>query len=435
MIECYRFACLFFFVVCASQPARTQTILYRFDGVQAGEILGAVVASLEDLDGDGVPEIGVSAPLASSGSFPSGRVVVYSGASGAQLFQIDPIDPRGMCWAMASAGDLDGDGTPEILIGTPFSAPPIEAPLGLRYGAGRALVFSGRTRELLYLFEGEEDGWQLGHAVDSVGDINGDAVPDFIVGAPYARAGAGTAFVRSGADGQLIFRFDGASEGDSLGWAAGGIGDVDGDGVPDILLSAPYASPNGREAAGRVFVRSGATGEVILQLDGAEAGALFGFSVAAAGDLDGDGVPDIIVGAPGASPAGRTEAGSVFVYSGATGKLLLRFDGLESFDGLGFSVAGGKDVDGDGVPDILAGAPSASPDGRVGAGSAFAFSGVSGNLIFRFDGSAGGDALGTSVAAAGDLTGSGRSAIVIGAPYSSAGGLAQAGSAFVLTYP
>ncbi len=445
-----RFVFLFLAVFCARRPADAQQILHRFDGSQAGELFGAVVASLGDLDGDGIPDIGVSAPLASGGNFPQGRVVVYSGAAGAQLFQIDAYDPRGMCWAMASAGDLDGDGVPEILLGTPFSAPPIGggtrleesprgAPLGLRFGAGRALVYSGNSRAVLFVFDGEQDGAQLGHSVDGVGDISGDGVPDFIIGAPYAdpmgRTAAGSIFVRSGADGEVIFRFDGANSGDYLGWAVAGVGDLDGDGVPDLLMSAPNASPGGRHRAGSVYLRSGATRELILQFDGEEPEATFGSTLAVAGDIDGDGVPDIIIGAPGASPNGRTGAGSVFVYSGATGKLLFRFDGPESFDSLGDAVAGGADVDGDGVPDIIIGAPSASPAGRVGAGSVFVFSGATGNLIFRFDGLARGDALGSSVAAAGDLTGAGRSAVVVGSPYSRVGELEGAGSVFVLSYP
>jgi glycosylphosphatidylinositol phospholipase D len=122
------------------------------------------------------------------------------------------------------------------------------------------------------------------------------------------------------------------------------------------------------------------------------------------------------------------------VFSGANGQLLFRFDGLEAYDGLGTSVAGGLDVDGDGVPDIVVGAPDASPGGRVGAGSAFVFSGASGRLLFRWDGEVRGDSLGRWVALVADLNGDRRAEVMLGAPYASPNGLDGAGSVFVVTY-
>lgn len=260
-----------------------------------------------------------------------------------------------------------------------------------------------------------------------------------LLGAPYASAdgqtGVGSVFVRSGSNGEVIFRFDGLNPGDYLGWAVAGVEDLDGDAAEDMILSAPFASPGGLEGAGIVFVRSGASGELLFQLDGIEAGDHFGSALAVAGDLDGDDVPEIMIAAPDASPEGRTQAGSVFVYSSAAGKLVFRLDGPERFGGFGAAIAGRGDVDGDQVPDLIVGAPTASPDGRVGAGSAFVFSGATGELIFRIDGVARGENLGASLAAAGDLNGSGRSAVIVGSPYASPGGRVGAGSVLVLGYP
>ncbi|MFQ5694327.1 MAG: integrin alpha, partial [Nitrospinota bacterium] len=137
-----------------------------------------------------------------------------------------------------------------------------------------------------------------------------------------------------------------------------------------------------------------------FQFNGQEAIDELGSSVAAAGDVDGDGFADVIVGAPLANPGLHADAGSAFVFSGASGKRLLRLDGLLSGDALGSSVAGAGDVDGDGFADLIVGAPLADPNGNADSGSAFVFSGATGSLIWRFDGQGFHDELGFSVGGA-----------------------------------
>jgi hypothetical protein len=409
--------------------SQAQEILFRFDGSRSAQTLGGFVAGAGDLDGDNVGEIAVGAPQDHT---VTGSVLVYSGACGSTLLQLDPVEIRGLFGATISrVGDLDGDGVPDLIIGAPYTSRPEG------FGVGAVLVFSGATGTLLYNFIGDEAGNYMGWSVAGVGDLDGDGVPELMIGTPYARAGevigAGNAVVRSGATGDLIYTFEGEDAGDFLGWAVASIDDLDGDGVTDLLLGAPSASPGGHPQAGRIEVRSGRTGELLYGLSGTEDSSHFGRSLAALGDLDGDGMSDFAVGAPIASPSGLSQAGSVFVFSGKTGALLYRFDGAASFDGFGASV-GGADVNGDGVPDIVVGAPSASSGGRVGAGSAFVFSGKDGQLLFRWDGETRGDALGQSVAGVGDLKGDRRDAVAFGAPYASPNGLNGAGSVFVITY-
>jgi len=274
--------------------------------------------------------------------------------------------------------------------------------------------------------------------VASAGDLDRDGVPEILIGALYGTGNGpyqgGVVTVQSGANGALLYEVDGDASGDYLGAAVAGLSDVDADGVPDLLLGAPNASPRGLSQAGLVQLRSGATGQILLQLEGTEAHAFFGQVVTNVRDIDGDGVDDFAIGAPSASPGGLQDAGSVFVYSGATSKLLYRWDGASRFDAFGAAIAGGDDVDGDQIPDVVVGAPGASPGGLRGAGSAFVFSGATGKLLLRLDGQEADAAFGTSVAMAGDLDADGLAEVLVGAPYASPGGQRGAGSVFAFGF-
>ena len=137
----------------------------------------------------------------------------------------------------------------------------------------------------------------------------------------------------------------------ALGPPIAEVGDLDGDGLRDLLVGAPGSLGCGPVVAGSVTAASGASGITILVATGASPGDRFGASVADAGDVDGDGVADLLVGAPGADPAGLTDAGQVVILSGITGVALLTVDGTSSLDHLGFSLAGMGDLDADGIDD------------------------------------------------------------------------------------
>jgi len=430
----YRWFLALVMTVGAAFSATAQTLYYRLDGLATDLTLGSAIAAVGDLDGDGVSDLSVGAPLAhGEQDFINGRVYVYSGATGMLIRTLEPLTPRGQLgWSLSALGDIDGDGVPDHLVGSPYST------TEFLFGVGSALVYSGATGDVLYNFLGEDGGSYTGYSVSGLGDVNGDGVPDLIAGIPYGTGqggpGVGNAIVRSGADGQVLYRFEGALPGEFLGWAVTGLGDVDGDFVPDLALGAPDASPDGRPQAGRVEVRSGATGALIYALSGPVDAGYFGKALAALEDLDGDGAPELIVGAPGNNSDGAVSAGSVWVFSGATGALIYRWNGADAFDELGAAVAGGGDVDGDGIPDLVAGAPGASPDGRVGAGRAYVFSGLTGQVIARWDGESAGDTLGRAVAVISDLNGDGRHEVAIGAPYVSFKDRAAAGQVSVYSF-
>ncbi|MFA6548848.1 MAG: integrin alpha, partial [Candidatus Margulisiibacteriota bacterium] len=159
-----------------------------------------------------------------------------------------------------------------------------------------------------------------GCSVSTAGDVNGDSRSDFIVGAYFADPGglsaAGTAYVYSGATGTVLYTLNGAAAGDNFGASVSTAGDVNGDGKSDFIVGADLTDPAGVGTnAGTAYVYSGATGTLLYSRNGAAAGDNFGHSVSTAGDVNGDGKSDFIVGAYFAIPVGvGAEAGSAYVY-------------------------------------------------------------------------------------------------------------------------
>ena len=164
-------------------------------------------------------------------------------------------------------------------------------------------------------------------------------------------------------------------------------GDVNGDGVPDFIVGAYRDDPvGGGTDAGSAYVFSGADGNLLYQVTGDTAGDLFGYSVSIAGDVNGDGRADFIVGAYRDDPiGGGTDAGSAYVFSGPDGSLLYQLTGDTAGDHFGYSVSGAGDVNGDGRADFIVGAIGDNPGGLTNAGSAYVFSGADGSLLYQLD--------------------------------------------------
>ncbi len=393
-------------------------LLHQKDGAAFFGFLGHSVAGAGDVDGDGKADFIVGAPQEFT---DAGSAFVYSGATGALLYQKDGPDSLSYFgFAVAGAGDVNADGKADFIVGAFMAAP------GGLGNAGSAFVYSGADGSLLYQKNGAEFGAELGISVAGAGDVNGDGKDDFIIGAWLADAPAsnsGAAYVYSGASGALFYQKNGAFF-DNLGISVSGAGDANGDGKADFLVGAFHANSGN----GAAYLYSGASGALLYQKDGS---GLFGASVSAAGDADGDGKADFFIGAPNALPGGLAAAGSAYLYSGATGALLYQKNGAAIGDHLGYQVAGAGDADGDGKADFIVGAPDANPGGLADAGSAYLYSGADGSLIFQKHGSIAGDYLGISVAGAGDLSGNGKADFIIGADRADPGGLISAGSALV----
>ncbi|MEW5873842.1 MAG: thrombospondin type 3 repeat-containing protein [Candidatus Zixiibacteriota bacterium] len=325
--------------------------------------------------------------------------------------------------AVAGAGDVDNDGVRDIIVGASGSDVP-----GL--DAGQAFVYSGLTGALIHTFDGESAGDEFGRAVAGAGDVNSDGFDDVIIGAYLNGAGgvdAGRAYVFSGQDASLLYTLTGAATGDQFGWSVAGVGNANGDGYDDFAVGAPFNDAAAGDA-GQVIVYSGLNGSVLLTLNGAAGGDLFGFAVGGAGDVNSDGFDDVIVGAT-ENDAGGNAAGRAYVHSGQTGAVLQTVTGLVGGDRLGYSVDGVGDVNGDGFGDFLAGAPQNNAGG-ADAGQAYLYSGLTGVALHTFTGEAAGDWFGVSVAGAGDVNADASGDVIIGARYNDGAG-SNAGKAYV----
>ena len=375
-----------------------------------------------DVDGDGVPDFIAGAPYASPGGVTrGGSAFVFSGADGSVLYQIDgsgTADQLG--WSVAMAGDVDNDGAGDFIVG----APQFDDLAEFAAGPGKALVYSGVDGSLLYQMDGESVSNFFGGSVSGAGDVNNDGNDDFIVGASFATK----AYVYSGADGSLLYQKDGTA-GDFFGTSVSGAGDVNDDGNDDFIVGEKFAGPSN---IGSAHVFSGADGGLLFQKSGDAANDNFGQTVSGAGDVNADGNDDFMAGAPSADPGGISVAGSAFVYSGADGSLLYRKDGnADTQKGMGRSLSGAGDVDGDGNDDFIIGAPRAFHGGLNSAGSAFVYSGADGSILYPKEGVSASENVGESVSGALDVNGDGLADFIVSATGADPGGITNAGSVTV----
>ena len=291
-------------------------------------------------------------------------------------------------WIARGIGDVDRDGVTDITVSATANPP---------YGSTRGTVYlySGRSGKLLWKHAGNP-GDLLGIGLETAGDVNGDGVPDVAAGAP----GINAVLVLSGRDGRVLLRLAGDSADVNLGSAAGGVGDVNGDGRPDIAAGAPGSNHAGA-GAGRVYLFSGRAGRRLLALDGERAGDAFGSTVGGEGGT-------VIIGAPGAGPRSK---GRIYVHQGLARRPRFVTDADETAGALGnmfVSVVG--DVDGDRVPDVYASDyTNARSTGRV-----YVWSGKSGKPILTLSGGAPGEGFGVGPARTGDVDGDGRDDLVLG---------------------
>jgi len=407
------------------------------NGPSPGSRYGQVVASAGDLNGDGHDDFVVAAPFHSNGEPAEGAVIVFQSTPDDSLARtVLESDHEGAEFgaSVACAGDVNGDGYDDLIVGAP----------GFTNGEaaeGRALLFFGSSSGLdstaAWTAEGDQAGARLGCSVAGAGDVNGDGYADVILGAEGHSNGEdreGRAILYLGSSVGLLAVTDWTAESDRVdaefGSSVACAGDVNGDGLFDVVVGARHFS-NGEEAEGASFVYLGSPAGLeplpAWRAEGNEAGASFGASVAGAGDVNGDGYSDMLVGAEGVDGF-LPDDGRVFLYHGSS-------SGIELFPAwtaapdsagadtvgshFGRSVASAGDVNGDGYSDVLIGAPSANR-GQTREGVALVYLGSPQGLealpATALEQDVEGALVGFSVATAGDVNGDGFSDVLAGAP-------------------
>jgi hypothetical protein len=385
------------------------TAVVTLRGEIPGESFGWVAASIGDITGDGVNEFITSAPFSPAGGRGAGKFFIYTGDG--TLLHSATGNPRSWFgYSVAGIGDANGDTVPDYIVGGPG------VPVTVPAWQGRATIFSGSDHRVLQELQAPESG-AFGSAVNAAGDVNGDGYADVIVGAEQSNfngAAAGRVYLFSGKDGSLLWVRDGDGEGALFGTGVGLVGDVNYDGIPDVVAAARGGGRNGR---GYALVLSGNTGQIIhtLAAKGTPPPPLAGtygqFFANGAGDIDRDGTPDIYIGDYNAIIDEVAGTGRVYIYSGRTGKLIRQFKGDQPGDGMGPG-RGIGDINGDGYGDLII-ASYTSSAGVAGGGLVEIYSGRNRKVLRTITGAMAGENIGGDALSIGDVTGDGLTDYII----------------------
>jgi hypothetical protein len=390
-------------------------VIHEWRGEAANDQFGWIARDIGDVDGDGVDDVVVSAPSHGDNESHAGRIYVYSGRSGRLLWNADgrPGDELGT--GVEAAGDADGDGIPDVVASGPS-------------GQGIARLYSGRSGRVLQELHAPNPDEAFGSHASGAGDVDEDGHADVIIGSPGKdgeEKSPGHAYIYSGNTGEMLFTLAGQRLGDQFGSTVAGYDDGH---KRYLVIGAPRAGPAHH---GRVYVYDGRTRALRFTIEADATGrALGAMFVSVPGDMNGDGVPDIYA-ADWSNAARGTSTGRIYVHSGKSGARILTLTGETAGEGFGTSPAVAGDVDGDGRADLIVGAWQY---GKVAqsAGRTYLYSGRQGRLLRTFTDRVPGDTLGFDAVGLGDVDGDGSVDLLITAAWSGVHGY-HSGRAFVVS--